>query len=157
MPTEQGMALTPSALLYILGEDLDRALQLQSHLIRSGLRNPVFTIRHFSEAKTQMLDVVDERQWQLAPEPHLAIVCLDDRGAALEFLRWKRAQPALNSTLIFLLAERSRPNEIQEAMNLGANGFFYKDADLRLFAHELRALQLVSPASDVRLALKIGR
>ncbi|HEX7859670.1 MAG TPA: hypothetical protein VF773_05045 [Verrucomicrobiae bacterium] len=145
------MALTPNALLFILGEDFDRSLQLQSHLIRSGLRNPIFTIRDFSEAKTQVRNFAEERQWQLAPEPNVAIINLDVRGAALEFLRWKQLQPPLDSTLVFLLAERSRPTVIQEAMNLGANGFFFKDGDLRQFAHELRALQLVTHQGAIRV------
>src|SRR5688572_18133976 len=114
------MALSPNALLFILGEDLDRALQLQSHLIRSGLHNPVFTIRHFAEAKLHLLNLAAETGWQLATEPHVAIVCLDQQGDALEFLRWKQLQLQLNGTLVLLLAERSRAEDIEAAMNLGA-------------------------------------
>ena len=134
------MALSPNALLFILGEDLDRALQLQSHLIRFGLQNPVFTIRHFAEAKLHLLNLAAERKWQFAAEPHLAIVCLDKEGSALEFLRWKQLQPELNSTQVLLLAERSELEVIESAMNLGANGFFFQDGDLRQFARELRGI-----------------
>lgn len=139
------MALVPNALIFLLGEELDKALLIQSHLVHAGIGNPIFALHDFTETKRHLSRLAEEKEWATGPGPHLAIVSLVQGNAALEFVEWLRAHPALQHTLIVALADRSRPQDLQAALSLGANGFVCNDTDPRGLAESIQSLSFRQP------------
>src|SRR5688500_18750379 len=128
----------PNALIFLLDEDLDEALLIQTRLIRSGIRHPIFALRDFSDAKHHLVNISQDQDWGRASEPHLALVALDRHGKALDFLRWLRAEPSLRGVGVLVLAEHDQPAAIQEAVESGANEVHFKGANFEELAARMR-------------------
>jgi len=76
------------------------------------------------------------------PFPHLVLLDLklpDDDG--FEVLRWIRSQPATRSLVVILFSASVFPGDVEKGLNLGANSYVAKFADLDELATFFKALE----------------
>ena len=145
------MPQSPNALIFLLDENLDDALLIQTRLIRAGIRNPIFALRNFSDAKQHLVNLAQDRDWSRVSAPHLALIALDSNGKALDFIRWLRAEPVLNGVTVFLLAEHSQPT-VQEGAELGASEVHFKGSNFEALAASVRNHSRIVASSALSLA-----
>jgi DNA-binding NarL/FixJ family response regulator len=148
----EGLVLVPNALIFLVGEELDYAFLMQSHLLRAGVRNPIFALRGFSESKNHLLQMARDKDWEHVTEPHLAVISVGQDGAGLEFLEWLRSRPMFRCIMALVSVERGRPDDLHRSLDLGANGFVYKDGDHAREAGMIAALTTSQTRSHPVLA-----
>lgn len=147
----------PNALIFLLDEDLDEALLIQTRLIRAGIRNPIFALRDFSDAKQHLGNFAQDQDWPRVSEPHLALIALDPHGKALDFLRWLRTEYALSRVTVFVLADHNQSTAIQEAVELGASEVHFKGSNFEVLAASVRHHSHFSPSPALSLAPDLPR
>jgi DNA-binding NarL/FixJ family response regulator len=146
------MALVPNALIFLLGEELDRTFAIQSQLVRAGVQNPIFALRDFEESKRHLLNLAEQSEWTRVLRPHLAIVTLDEEGVALDFLQWLKREPRLNGVRVILLADQRRPRDVQAGVEFGVNDFYDRDGDLPRLAADIIGMAAREPGEEAREA-----
>lgn len=137
------MALSPDALIFLLGEDLDEAVRLQGSMISAGIRNPIFALRDFSASKTHLEQLASHKKGAGGPAQHLLLVSLEHEVEALDFIRWLRCQAAFDRHLVLALGDHAQSSALKLALNYGANDFHYKDGDHEKLTRLVQTLPLV--------------
>jgi DNA-binding NarL/FixJ family response regulator len=147
----EGMSLetNSAALLFLLGDELPETLRIQGKLLGAGLRNPIFTMEDLQAARAQLLEMSAAIEWKRCPEPHLIVLSLQKGWEALSFLQWLRAEQAFARTLVVVLADRAQRQTLQQAMDLGANAFCFRESEHELLTDALCSLRYFTPEREL--------
>lgn len=138
-----------AALLFLLGDELPETLRIQAELLGAGLRNPIFTMEDLQAARAQLLEMSAAIEWKRCPEPHLIVLSLQKSWEALSFLQWLRAEQAFARTLVVVLADRAQRQTLQQAMDLGANAFCFRETEHELLTDALCNLRYFTPEREL--------
>ena len=120
---------------------------LQHVLAKTGIRNPLQTVKDGKEAKDYLAGnpPFDERRRH--PLPGLVLLDLNlPYWSGFEVLEWIRGQPELRRLPVLVYTSSSRPDDIARAYDSGANGYLVKPsalADLTALALALRDFWLL--------------
>ena len=151
------MAQQQNGLLFLLGEDFEEAMFLQSRLILAGVRNPIFALRDFATAKEHLAQLSTEKLWVHNPAPHLAILSLRNGPAALEFLGWLRSHPKLARIVVVVLSDRAQTQEVQKALDAGASVLHELGSGSAALAATIRELAWYAPREEALVTSSAAR
>jgi len=126
------------SILYVEDEETD-VLLLQHALAKAGIRNPLQTVKDGKLAKDYLAGDGPFADRKLHPLPGLVLLDLNlPYWSGLEVLEWIRQQPHLRRVPVIIFSSSSRPDDIAQAYDAGANAYVVKPNALS----ELTALTL---------------
>ena len=133
-------------ILYVEDEESDIVL-LQHVLAKTGIGNPLQTVKDGREAKNYLAGNPPYDQRAQHPMPGLVLLDLNlPYWSGLELLQWVRQQPHLKRLPILIFTSSSRPDDIAQAYDAGANAYLVKPnalTDLTALALALRDFWLL--------------
>jgi|SRR5664279_2822817 CheY-like chemotaxis protein len=133
-------------ILYVEDEESDVML-LQHVLAKTGIHNPLQTVKDGKEAKDYLAGNPPFGERGLHPLPGLVLLDLNlPYWSGFEVLEWIRQQPQLRRLPVLVFSSSSRPDDIARAYDAGANAYLVKPnalADLTAMALALRDFWLL--------------
>jgi CheY-like chemotaxis protein len=133
--------MNSSAILYVEDEETDVML-LQHVFAKVGIPNPLHVAKDGKAAKDYLAGNPPFDDRRLHPLPGLVLLDLNlPYWSGFEVLEWIRQQPQLWRVPVVVFTSSSRPDDIAQAYDAGANGYLVKPnalAELSTLALALR-------------------
>jgi CheY-like chemotaxis protein len=138
--------MNSTTILYVEDEEADVIL-LQHVLTKAGIPNPLQTVKDGKAAKDYLAGNPPFDDRRLHPLPGLVLLDLNlPYWSGCEVLEWIRQQSQLRRLPVVIFTSSSRPDDIAQAYDAGANAYLVKPsalADLFALALALRDFWLI--------------
>ncbi len=113
--------------ILLVEDDPNDVLFMRTALEGAAISNPLQVAADGQIAKAYLTGAGEYANRQKFPLPYLVLLDLKlPRLMGLELLKWIRAKPELDSTVVLVLTASGDPSDVQRAYHLGANGFLVK-------------------------------
>ena len=123
--------------IVIIEDNEDDAYLIQRHLRKGGILNEVLSFESGSALLSQFGN-------NSSPVP-LVIVALSLKlESGLDLLRTLRSHPPFRRSLILAIGNSTLPGDVQQALDLGANGYYAKVVDFNELADTVKSLEFVN-------------
>jgi CheY-like chemotaxis protein len=100
-------------------------------LKRAGVTNPIYVVRDGREALAYFSSTGEFSNRQEYPLPYLVLLDLKlPYVMGLEVLKWLRARPEFDCTVVIVLTASTQIEDMQTAYHLGANAFLVKPSGM---------------------------
>jgi CheY-like chemotaxis protein len=137
--------VNPNGLILLVEECADEALQIQEALRSRGIKNPVYTL-HSPAHAIEFLDSLNSplRDDGSIEAPELVLLSLRaDAAQGFPLLRWMREaeRSTEREPAAIVLADANEERQLQEALDLGANGFYIRNGVLSELAETIYSLE----------------
>lgn len=138
--------MTSVPILYVEDEETDVVL-LQHVLGKAAITNPLQTVKDGKLARDYLAGNVPFDDRRRHPLPGLVLLDLNlPYWSGFEVLGWLRQQPQLRRLPVVVFTSSSRPDDVAQAYDAGANGYLVKPnslADLTSLVLALRDFWLL--------------
>ena len=126
--------------ILLVDDDENDVVIMTMALQKVGLTCSLCVARDGREAQEYLSGTGKFSDRQAYPLPYLILMDLKlPRVMGLEVLKWLRARPEFDSTIVLVLSSSSMPEDVQGAYHLHANGYLVKP-------YNLEKLQLMTQA-----------
>lgn len=123
--------------ILIAEDEDDEAFLLQRALKKAAITNPIRRVKNGEQAIEYLAGTGTFSDRAQYPLPLLLLLDLNmPKKSGFEVLEWIRAQPALKALAVDILSGSSREEDIEKAIQLGANLYLKKP----ITTHELDQL-----------------
>ena len=117
--------------ILLVDDDENDVVIMTMALQKVGLTCSLCVARDGREAQEYLSGTGKFSDRQAYPLPYLILMDLKlPRVMGLEVLKWLRARPEFDSTIVLVLSSSPMPDDIQSAYQLRANGYLVKPSGL---------------------------
>jgi CheY-like chemotaxis protein len=145
-----------SSVILLVENDKDYIYLLEQAFRRADIRNPLKIARYGNEAILYLRGVGIYGDRTNYPLPSLVLLDMTNPdGSSLALLRWIRQQDVFNRVPIVVLVGNRDWEQVQTALDLGANAFTVKREqlwELTAMIHSLELLDEKHPAAQPAMA-----
>ena len=131
-----------SEAILLVEDDANDELFMTKSLKKVGLTCPICVARDGREALDFLSGTGKFADRHAYPFPYLVLLDLKlPRVMGLEVLKWLRARPEFDSTIVLVLSASPMPEDVQGAYRLHANGYLVKPTEpekLELMAQAIK-------------------
>lgn len=125
----------------LVEDDLNQAMLVQRCARKIGLPFALPVIRDGQEAIDYLTGIGEFEDRAKYPLPTLVILDLNlPKKSGFEVLEWIRSQPRLRDLIVFILSTSSLQNDLERAMQVGANSYFVKPLALEGLVEVLQVM-----------------
>ena len=130
--------------ILIADDEDDEAFLLQRALKKAAITNPIRRVKNGEEAIGYLAGSGGFADRSQHPLPIVVLLDLNmPKKSGFEVLEWIRAQPSLRALAIDIFSCSSREEDIQKALQLGANLYLKKPITLLELDHLLQSYRQV--------------
>lgn len=127
------------ATLLLVDDNEDDVFIMRSALKRAGVNNPLQTVQNGEEAVAYLSGAGSFADRVRFPLPVVVFLDLNmPKKNGLEVLAWIRQQPRLKNQIVHILTASTRPVDVEQAFQSGANAYFIKPSRLEGLLELLR-------------------
>ena len=123
--------------IVIIEDNEDDAYLIQRHLRKGGILNEVLSF----ESGSALLSHFGNHS---SPVPLVIIALSLKIESGLDLLRTLRSHPPFRRSLILAIGNSTLPGDIQQALDLGANGYYAKVVDFNELADTVKNLEFIN-------------
>jgi CheY-like chemotaxis protein len=129
--SERARALIPSSPILLVEDNEDEVFMMQRAFRKSQIHNPLHTVRDGEEAIAYLEGTGRFSDRDAFPVPIVIFLDLNmPKKGGLEVLQHIRSRPELQKLTVNVLSSSTRPADIDQSAQLGANAYLIKPTQI---------------------------
>jgi DNA-binding response OmpR family regulator len=139
-------------IIFLVENSTDYVFLLEQAFRRADVTNPIKIARYGNEAILYLKGVGIYSDRTHYPLPHVIVIDMSlTDGSALSVVGWIRRQAQFSSIPVIVLVTGPEKQQVQAALDRGANAYFVKRDDLAELAQMIKAIEHVEQENPGQL------